>query len=54
MGISVIIEDTDITAILELGEKIKKWDTAIFRYKVYRNDRAGYSLVVNLHAKEST
>lgn len=32
----------------------KKWDTAIFRYKVYRNDREGNSLEVMLHAKEST
>lgn len=31
----------------------KKWDTAIFRYKVYRNDREGNSLEVKLHAKKS-
>lgn len=29
MGISVIIEDTDITAILELGKKIKKNGTLL-------------------------
>lgn len=34
-------------------EYFKKWDTAIFRHKVYRNDRAGNSLEVKLHVKES-